>query len=289
MSSRFYDQEHASSQKNKKLWILLIPFLHSKNYFVHLMLSPKWFWDISQVYLHRCHKSHRPGFCLINIMQHQWPQCNYTKLYSDKRRLNHISVIYHSPDRWKSNLQRISGSPSLFKPSSGDCFRCFHVCVSTSSFYSSSHAQVPGRWITLPFYIPGVCLLLSALGWELGAAPGCSLWPGNSPDWRSLSEPPGTETALAPPWAPAPPAGSCGTPAGGPGTRSAGQGSGSSVPGGRPVLAAGACFHGSRGSGCNREEAGGSPRWACQRAGGKLSEGQMLQEVEAAMKTKIHY
>lgn len=158
----------------------------SKNYFVHLMLSPKWFWDISEVYLHRCPKSRRPGFLLINIMQHQWPQCNYTKLYSDKRRLNpvlnHISVIHHSPDRWKGDLLLISGSPSLFKSSSGDCFMCFHVCVSTSSFFSSSHPQVPGRWITSPFYIPGVCLLLSALAWELGAASGCSLWPGNSPD-----------------------------------------------------------------------------------------------------------
>lgn len=153
---------------------------------MHLMLSPKWFWDISEVYLHRCPKSHRPGFLLINIMQHQWPQCNYTKLYSDKRRLNpvlnHISVIHHSPDRWKGDLLLISGSLSLFKSSSGDCSMCFHVCVSTSSFFSSSHPQVPGRWITSPFYIPGVCLLLSALAWELGAASGCSLWPGNSPD-----------------------------------------------------------------------------------------------------------
>lgn len=203
--------------------------------------------------------------------------------------LNHISAIHHSPDRWKGNLLLISVSPSLFKSSSGDCFRCSHGCVSTSSFFSSSHTQLPGRWIIFPFYIPGVCLLLSALGWELGAASGCSLWPGNSPDWRSLSEPLGTETALAPPWAPAPPAGFCGTLAGGLGTRSAGQGSGFSVPGGRLVQADGACSHGSRGLGYNREAVDGSPRWLCQRSEGKLLEGQMLQEVEAAMKTKIHY
>lgn len=91
------------------------------------------------------------------------------------------------------------------------------------------------------------------------------------------------------PWAPSPPVGFCGIPAGGLGTRSAGRGSGSSVPGGRLVLADVAYFRGSRGWEYNREEAGGSPRWVCQRSEGKPLEDQMLQEVEAAMKTKIHY
>lgn len=61
------------------------------------------------------------------------------------------------------------------------------------------------------------------------------------------------------------------------------------MPGGRLVLAGVACFHGSQGLEYNREEADGSPRWVCQRAEGKLLEGQMLQEVVAAMKTEIHY
>lgn len=92
-----------------------------------------------------------------------------------------------------------------------------------------------------------------------------------------------------PPWAPSPLAGFYGTPAGGLGTRSAGQGSGSSVLGGRLVLADGAYSHGSQGLEYNHEGAGGSPCWVCQRSEEKLLEGQMLQEVEAAMKTKIHY
>lgn len=141
--------------------------------------------ETSVKHLHRCPKSHGPGFLLINIMQHQWPQCNYTKLYSDKRRLNcvlnHVSVIHHSPDRWKGNLLLISDLPVCLNLAM-EIALCAFMYVLVQAHFSALAMLRPLAGESFPHstYLGSVYYCLhsdGSWGLHLGAHPGWGALP----------------------------------------------------------------------------------------------------------------